>query len=249
MLHFYITYDEPHHMAGKIAIALVDDQKDQRDRNLYSMLHAGEEHGLPGIRFCDVDVRAFLTHEDQPFSQPDEQLMEMPEFLIPGGDYKSNAGYLLDPSSPYVLRVGWDGSDAIAFAQEGIDLLVINRHMDNVDGHRAVAAIRERGIKVPIIIVTSDDEGQLMQFSPPVYTQAYGGNEPNVDGYVCKQHGLFRRIDSLGVQVLSLLHPAAYGHLRELHEEKFGPIYAPNIEEVVRNAELNKRSMPFYYMR
>jgi CheY-like chemotaxis protein len=231
-------------------IAIVDDQTDCRDKDLYGLLHAGQDYGLSGLTFRDVDFSPFLSHEDPPFSHASEQLIEMPEFLVEDRDYKSREGYILDPDSQYVLHVGWDGVHAVKFAQQGLDLLLINREMITLDGHKAVDNIREKGLALPIIIITGDNEGALTQFSPPVYTQPFEGHQPNVNGYVHKYWDLFRKLDATGVQALALLFPEQYGYLLKKHEEKYGgPILAPNYAELVAKAIIDRQHNMLYYMR
>ena len=82
-------------MSGEIHIAIVDDQQDQRDRNLYAILHAGEKYKCPRIRFRDVDITLFLEHEDSPFSSLKEQTYSMPEMFVNRGDCKTKYGYIL----------------------------------------------------------------------------------------------------------------------------------------------------------
>jgi hypothetical protein len=126
---------------------------------------------------------------------------------------------------------------------------LINREMINMDGHRAINLIKEIKPGLPMIIITGDDEGRLTQFIPPVYTQPFGGNKPNVDGYVNKRWDLYRRLDSTGVQALALLFPEEHKSLINKHEIKYGPIRASNFNELVEAAKMDKQYNKLYYMR
>jgi len=236
-------------MPTDINIAIVDDQVNFRNMLLYSLLNAGENYDIHGMRFKSVDASPFISHEDQPFSPPKEHIFQIPEFLVEEGDYKNPEGYILDPSSPYNLHVGGDGGDAVDFAAGGLDLLIINRQMIKLDGNRAINHIRKTNSSLPIIIVTSDDEGMLTQLSSSVYTQQYGDNMPNVNGYVSKKWGWDKRTDALGVQSLVLLFPDKYSKLIKEHEKIHGPIFASNLTELIERAEMDKSQNPTYYSR
>ncbi|MFH2021432.1 MAG: hypothetical protein ABIJ34_08530 [archaeon] len=234
----------------EIHIAIVDDQTDERVRNLWSILNAGKEYGCAGISFKAIDLEPFKRHEDQPFFT--DMDWDMAEFLKPNSDYKRQDSYIFVHDSPYVLHVGWDGMDAIAFAKSGLDILLINRQMVNIHGNSAVNTINSLFPDLPIIIITGDDEGQLTQFSPPVYTQPYDGHDANVAGFVHKRWGLFKRGDATGIQTLALLHPELYGpgakeDLISKHIQKYGPLLSAEYDSLIKAAEIDKAGMPYYY--
>jgi CheY-like chemotaxis protein len=56
-----------------------------------------------------------------------------------------------------------DGAQAFEFVSlNEVDLVVSDLHMPNADGLRLVKSIRERAVKVPIVILSGENDGQIV---------------------------------------------------------------------------------------
>lgn len=61
-------------------------------------------------------------------------------------------------SSGYVTTAVFNGHDALAYARDGdFDLMILDLGLPGIDGQEVLSALRERGERLPVIVLTARD--------------------------------------------------------------------------------------------
>lgn len=59
----------------------------------------------------------------------------------------------------YAVRTAYDGRSALELADEAVDIVLLDRHLPDLNGNEVLARLRERGLDCWVIMLTAVDPG------------------------------------------------------------------------------------------